>query len=165
MADALIRPATEADSGLLVDIIQRSFRTVAERFGLTMENCPVHPSNYTLERVQRDFTKGIAYFIAEKDGQAVGCVALEKADRNTFYLERLAVLPDSRCQGVGYALVQHVFQLALGEGANLVSIAIIAQHTDLERWYRGLGFEFVETKQFPHLTFEVTFMKWEVRKA
>jgi diamine N-acetyltransferase len=165
MVDALIRPATEADGGLLADIIRRSFLTVAECFGLTLENCPAHPSNYTLERIQGDFTKGMAYFIAEKDGQAVGCVALEKADPGTFYLERLAVLPESRCQGVGYALVQQVFQLAVREGVNVISLALIAQHTDLERWYRGLGFTFVETKHFAHLPFEVTFMKWEVGTA
>lgn len=159
-----IRRAIESDAGLLTDIIRRAFRDVAERFHLTLENCPTHPSNHTMEKVQAEFRKGVLYYVAEVDGKAIGCVALEKADQNIFYLERLAVRPDERKQGIGEALVRHVFQLAAAEEARAVSIAIIAQQTELQRWYEAFGFVFVEHKHLAHLPFDVTFMKCEIGK-
>ncbi|MFZ5868480.1 MAG: GNAT family N-acetyltransferase [Thermodesulfobacteriota bacterium] len=159
-----IRRALENEADLLADIIRRSFRDVAERFSLTPENCPTHPSNHTIEKVQAELRKGIVYYLAEVDGRAIGCVALEKADQNIFYLERLAVLPDARKQGIGEALVRHVFRLAATEEATAVSIAIIAQQTELQRWYEALGFAFVEHKHFAHLPFDVAFMKCEIGK-
>ena len=154
-----IRPATESDSELLAGLIRRAFLDVALQFGLTPENCPTHPSNYSLERIQQDFSKGIVYHIIEVDGQGLGCVAFEQPDQDTLYLERLAVIPEARRQGLGKALVQHVFQIAADKGVKDISIAIIAQHTDLKRWYETLGFSFVKTKHFEHLPFDVTFMR------
>ncbi len=160
-----IRTATDDDGRLLVDIIRCAFLDVAKRFGLTPENCLTHPSNYTLERIRNDFGKGITYYLAALNGQALGCVALERPDQSTFYLERLAVLPEARRQGIGKTLVQHVFRVAADDGAKAISIAIIAQHVDLQRWYEALGFGPVETKHFADLPFAVTFMKCEIGNA
>jgi N-acetylglutamate synthase-like GNAT family acetyltransferase len=159
-----IRTATESDVGLLAEIIRRSFRDVAERFSLTPENCPTHPSNHTTEKVQAELRKGVVYYVAEVDEKAIGCVALEKADQDVFYLERLAVLPDARKQGIGEALIRHVFQLAAAKEATEVSLAIIAEHTELRTWYEALGFVFVDHKHFAHLPFGVAFMKYEIGK-
>lgn len=117
-----------------------------------------------MEKVRAELHKGVVYYLAEVDGRAIGCVALEKADQYIFYLERLAVLPDARKQGIGEALVRHVFRLAATEEATAVSIAIIAQQTELQRWYEALGFVLVEHKHFAHLPFDVAFMKCEIGK-
>ena len=45
-----IRKASSGDSSMLSGIIRESFCDVAERFGLTSENCPKHPSNCTQEK-------------------------------------------------------------------------------------------------------------------
>ncbi len=157
-----IRVATDEDGGLLVDIIRRAFLDVAKRFNLTPENCPTHPSNYTLERIRSDFGKGVTYYLAEVNGQALGCIALERSDQSSFYLERLAVLPEARGQGIGKTLVQHVLRVAADDGAKAISIAIIAQHADLQRWYETFGFGPMEIKHLAHLPFDVTFMKYEI---
>ena len=39
-----IRQATVTDIATLSKIIRLSFRDVADRFGLTPENCPKHPT-------------------------------------------------------------------------------------------------------------------------
>ena len=39
-----------------------------------------------------------------------------------------------------------------------ISICVIGEHAELQRWYRGLGFIDGETKHFPHLPFSVKYM-------
>ena len=157
-----IRTATDNDGRLLVDIIRRAFLTVARRFCLTAENCPTHPSQYTLERMRDDWAKQVYYYIAEVNGQGLGCVALERPNQDTWYLERLAVLPVARRQGVGKALVRHALNVAAVDGAKALNIGIIAQDPDLQKWYETFGFRLVETRSFGHLPFEVAFMKCEM---
>ena len=157
-----IRTANAADIPLLVDLMRGSFRDVAERFSLTPENCPKHPSNCTDEWVERDFARGVIYYILEDGGTLAGCVALEKASDSLCYLERLAVLPDHRREGHGKALVEHVFSQAKELGAGQISIGIIANNTPLMQWYQKIGFAESETRRYEHLPFLVMFMTYRL---
>lgn len=157
-----IKTASTNDNALLCQMIRNSFRDVAEKFNLTPENCPKHPSNYTEEWVQKDFARGVTYFILSQNNVPVGCVALEKANDNLCYLERLAVLPEMRHKGFGRSLVDYVFSQARLIGAKEISIGIIAAQTELNQWYQRIGFVEGETKTFPHLPFQVTFMTIEI---
>ena len=159
-----IRQATDADTGLLAEIISRSFADVALRFSLTRENCPKHPSNCTPDWIRQDQTRDIEYFIAEQGCDPSGCVALERPSPELCYLERLAVLPNRRERGIGRALVEHVISSAKATGSHLVSLSIIAKHVELREWYRRLGFRECATKSFPHLPFEVLFMEIEINR-
>jgi len=159
-----IRTCTREDASVLADIVRRSFKDVAERFGLTEDNAPRHPSNCTAEWIRNDMERGVAYFIIENDNHNVGCAALELATSEVCYLERLAVLPDQRRRGFGQALVKHVLSEAKLREAHRVSIGIIAQHTELKNWYEKIGFTEGESKAFPHLPFRVTFMAYTLRK-
>ena len=107
-----IRTCTHEDTRVLAETIRRSFLNVAERFGLTQENAPHHPSNCTLDWIQKDMVRGVTYFVIENENCVAGCVALEQANSEVCYLERLAVLPDQRQQGFGKALVTHVLSKA-----------------------------------------------------
>jgi len=51
-------------------------KDVAERFNLTRDNAPRHPSNCTAEWVQEDMERGVSYFIIEDENHVAGCVAL-----------------------------------------------------------------------------------------
>jgi N-acetylglutamate synthase-like GNAT family acetyltransferase len=153
-----IRQAGVEDIAVLTHLIRESFKDVAVRFGLNETNCPKHPSNYTQTWLQRDIDRGVVYYILEKDGQPMGCGALEKADDKLCYLERLAVLPDFRDNGFGQALAEHLFSEASTWGLRQVSIGIIGQDHHLKQWYQKLGFVEGETKDFAHLPFSVTFM-------
>jgi len=157
-----IREANSTDMSLVSGLIRKSFRDVARRFGLTLENCPKHPSNCTDEWIENDFDRGVTYYIFESNRTAVGCVALEKANSDLCYLERLGVLPEARRNGFGKALVDYVICQAHLHGAKQISIGIIANDTELKRWYQGIGFAEGETKEFEHLPFLVTFMTYDV---
>jgi N-acetylglutamate synthase-like GNAT family acetyltransferase len=162
---AKIRICTKEDIQVLTETIRRSFRDVAERFGLTQENAPRHPSNCTVDWIRKDMGRGVIYFAIEHKNHVVGCVALERANTEVCYLERLAVLPDQRRRGFGKALVKHALSEAKLLGVHCVSIGIIAGHTELKSWYKGLGFVEGESKEFPHLPFRVTLMSYDIKKS
>jgi N-acetylglutamate synthase-like GNAT family acetyltransferase len=162
VASSKIRTCTKEDAQVLAETIRRSFQDVAERFGLTQENAPRHPSNCTVEWIQKDMERGVTYFATENENHVVGCVALELANTKVCHLERLAVIPDHRERGFGKALVNHVLAQAKLLGVRSVNIGIIAEHTELKNWYRGLGFVEGQSKEFPHLPFRVTFMSCNI---
>jgi GNAT superfamily N-acetyltransferase len=153
-----IREGTRGDIEILADTIRESFRDVADRFGLTLENSPRHPSNCTGDWIRLALDQGVRYFILEHDGLVAGCAALERSGSGTCYLERLCVLPLYRGKGFGRELVAKVLAEAGSLGALQVDIGIIADHTELREWYGKLGFVEGESRDFPHLPFRVLFM-------
>ena len=157
-----IRDADRDDATLLAGLIRHSFRDVAERFLLTPWNCPKHPSNCTENWIEKDFGRGVVYFVLESHHGPVGCAALEKVGENRCYLERLSVLPGERGNGFGKALVAHALSRARTLGAATVGVGIIAEDEGLKRWYRRIGFTEGETKKFDHLPFLVAFMTREL---
>lgn len=161
--DYRIRTAGPEDIDDLVEVIRNSFRDIADRFGLTRENTPKHPSNCTVNWVQEDVERGIVYFILNDRGGPAGCVALERAGEKECHLERLAVLPDRRRRGLGRALVDHVLAQAGRLDVDRVGIGIIAAQAELKEWYSTIGFVEGETREFTHLPFRVTFMSYEIK--
>lgn len=157
-----IRTCTQEDIEFLVETLRKSFRDVADRFGLTPENAPRHPSNCTADWIKADMERGVVYFALENENRIAGCVACEQANPRTCYLERLAVLPDQRRHGFGKALIDRALSKAGELGADFVNIGIIAKHTELKNWYAKLGFVEGESKEFPHLPFQVTFMSYKL---
>jgi diamine N-acetyltransferase len=164
MLSSEIRVCTHKDIEALVETIRRSFQDVALRFDLNQESAPRHPSNCTPDWIQKDMERGVTYFVMENENLVVGCVGLEQANPEVCYLERLAVLPDQRRRGFGETLVTYALSKANCLGANRVNIGIIAQHTELKNWYRGIGFVEGESREIPHLPFRVTFMSYELDK-
>ncbi len=153
-----LREATGKDIPTLTSLIRKSFRDVAERFGLTLQNSPTHPSNCADEWIKTALAKGVKYFILEWNRTPCGCVALKQASPEVCYLERLAVLPEHRNKGFGSLLVRHALHEAGGLGIECVEIGIIAAHIELKAWYEKRGFHFRNTAEFGHLPFEVAFM-------
>ena len=154
-----IREATADDIPVLAGLIRDAFRTVADRFGLTPENCPKHPSNCSDAWIAAALEQGVTYYVLNVDDHACGCAALELARPGVCYLERLAVLPQFRNRGHGGALAIHVLEQAQALGADRVEIGIIAEDTDLANWYQELGFRQTRTAEFDHLPFTVALMK------
>ena len=158
----VIRDAAKSDKDVIVALIRDSFRDVAEKFDLTVENCPKFGGFNAKQRVEADFEKGFPYYLLEEDGQACGCVALEKAGPEICYLGKLVVLPEHRNKGFGQALVYHVFEQAKKMGIRRVEIALISKHRKLKKWYKKFGFVQNRTKKFDHLPFIVAFMYKEL---
>ncbi|MBI5592356.1 MAG: GNAT family N-acetyltransferase [Deltaproteobacteria bacterium] len=158
-----IRNATREDLAAIAMLVSESNKDVAVKFGLNDGNCPKHPSFCTESWIEADLARGETYFILEEDGLPIGCVAYENPSAGLAYLNRLSVLPLHRNHGVGARLVQHIVQHARFASIQTISIGVIGEHTDLQRWYRKLGFKDGETKRFPHLPFSVKYMSYALQ--
>ncbi|UCD48559.1 MAG: GNAT family N-acetyltransferase [Phycisphaerales bacterium] len=157
-----IRPIDNDEIQTVVSVLRRAFATVAERFGLTPENCPKNLAFCTEDRIKDDLERGLRYYFLEDGAEVCGCVALEQARADMCYLGRLAVLPEHRSRGFGTALVRHALEQARAIGVTRVEIGIISEDTRLKDWYGRFGFVQTGTKTFDHLPFLVAFMAKEL---
>ena len=155
-----IREADQADVDVLAEMIRSANHVVANQLGFNADNAPTHPSNCRSKWIERDFTRGILYFILEVDDRPVGCVAFEQSENRVCYLERLAVRPSDQKQGYGSQLVEFFFTKAKALDNKKVSVAMIREHESLLRWYRKLGFVETSFKRFEHLPFTVQFLEY-----
>jgi len=157
-----IRTASIHNAKILANIIRASHMDVAQKFNLTLENCPKHPSNCAADWIEKDFKRGVKYYIFEHSGLAKGCIALEHANADVCYIERLSVLREYRSNGFGRKLVDHAIDTAKDLGAKEISIGTIAEFTQLNEWYKKIGFIEGEIKQFDHLPFQVLLMRYNL---
>jgi GNAT superfamily N-acetyltransferase len=155
----IITEATETEADLLACLIREAFADIAVRFGLTPENAPRHPSNCTPDWVRSAFAKGIRHFLLTTAEGPAGCVALEQANEDVCYLERLAVLPPQQRKGFGEALVNHAVNEARELGASRVELGMVAAQTELREWYERLGFSVTTIVRFEGTLFDVGFMR------
>lgn len=157
-----IREITMPELTGSVDVIRRSFLTVANEFGLTKENSPTNGAFLEYDKLLDDYKRGIKMFGLFADDKQAGFVALEKKDSDLFCLEKLAVLPEYRHRGYGGMLTGHVKKIAAVQGGKEISIGIIHDNKRLLNWYESQGFEVTEIKRFEHLPFTVCFMKLDI---
>jgi ribosomal protein S18 acetylase RimI-like enzyme len=100
-------------------------------------------------------------YLLRKDQKPAGFVAVEKSpkEEGTYYIEKVAVHPDRRHQGVGRELMDFAARRIRELGGKRISIALIDANTRLKDWYRDQGFVETSTKDFPRLPFRVCFME------
>jgi len=144
------------------NIIRSSFKTISDDFNLTIENNPTHGAFMKDEKLLEDYRKGIKMFGLFEDEIQIGFVELEHNDGVTFYLEKLAVLPEHRHKGGGKILMDYATKYVKESGGTAISIGIIYENKRLLNWYEAYGFIETEIKKFSHLPFTVCFMKLDV---
>lgn len=149
----------EADLPDSLIVIRESFITVARDLNLTEENCPSNPAFANLENLQKMRDKGVGMFGLFEDSEQVGFVAIEKANDDIFYIERLSVLPGYRHKGYGKQLMDFVFNHVQAQRAKKVSIAVVNENSVLKSWYISYGFTETGLKKYDHLPFTVCFME------
>lgn len=146
-------------------VIRNSFKTVAKELNLTRTNCPTHPLFITIQQLVDLNKKGLIFFGGFLGEVQVGFVALEKANMDLYYLEKLAILPDRRHHGYGQRLVEFAIDYVQKNNARRISIGTIDEQTILKEWYKKLGFKEVSTKKFSHLPFTVCYMEIYVSQS
>lgn len=156
----MIYKVTEnAQLNTCLNIIHKSFQTVADDMGLTKDNSPGHTAFMPLEKLQNQFDNGNAMFLCKHNNAFVGYFSLSVNDTDAE-LNNLSVLPEYRHLGIGKELVSYAADYSKNTlGANKVKIGIIEENTVLKEWYKTLGFVHTGTRKFEHLPFTVGFME------
>ncbi|MGB5631964.1 MAG: GNAT family N-acetyltransferase [Waterburya sp.] len=83
------------------------------------------------------------HFLAYANGKAIGTARIREIDPDTVKIERLAVLPEAREQGVGRQLMETALKVISQQDKFL---AIVHAQEYIARLYQQLGFEIVGEK-------------------
>ena len=160
----MIREVEEKDLEECVELIRRSFGTVAEQFGFTEENAPRFTAFAT------DKQRLVWHMEGEKrpmyayvdSGKIVGYYSLFMQENQECELSNLCVSPDYRHRGIGEALLKHAFEKAKELGCQKVNIGIVEENVVLRKWYEEQGCVHLGAKKFEHFPFTCGFMKKEL---
>ena len=159
--NAIIKKVKKDELQMCLDVIHRSFKTVADEFGLTRENCPKHTSFIPLYFLESQLEWGWMMYALFLDEKIIGYMSLSTEDSKVFELHNLSVLPEHRHNGYGKMQLDHAKSEVLANGGEIIKIGIIEESTILKEWYIKNGFEHTGTKKFEHLPFTSGYLEWK----
>lgn len=155
----IIKVTTENQLDTCLNIIHKSFQTVADDMNLTKENCPSHTAFMPLEKLQNQFENGNPMFLYEYNNKFIGYFSLSIND-NSVELNNLSVLPEYRHIGIGKKIINYAVDYSKNTlGVNKIKIGIVEENAILKEWYKTLGFVHTGTRKFEYLPFTVGFME------
>lgn len=156
----MIREVKRDDVPGCVDIIRKSFKTVADEFGFTIENAPRFTAFATTEDKlywQMD-NEPRRMFVYEQDGVLCGYYSILLQDNCECELNNLAVLPEYRHHGIGRKLLDHSSESAKDCGCKLINIGIVEENRILRKWYEQNGAVHPGTKKYDFFPFTCGYM-------
>jgi len=144
-----------------VEVICKSFMTVADEFGFTRENAPRFTAFatteerliYQLEQEQR------LMFVYYSNGKIVGYYSLLKQNEKECELNNLCVLEEYRYKKIGERLLEHAFEEAGKMGCSQMNIGIVEENVKLRKWYEAHGAEHIGTEKYDFFPFTCGYMK------
>ena len=137
----MIREMNRDEIAACVDIIRKSFLTVADEFGFTKENAP-------------GFT---AFAINEERLQYWMDI-----EHRLLYVGSLSVLPEYRHKGIGRKFIEHACEVARSKGESKIDLSIVEENKVLRNWYEQNGAVHLGTKKFDFFPFTCGFMVKEL---
>jgi len=140
-------------------VIREAFATVAKEFNITKENAPSNGAFIKADALKSLAEKGVKLFDVWQGGERAGFFAIEDAGGGVFYIEKLAVLPGKRHNGIGRRMLDFAAQYIKNLSGEKISMAIVNENAVLKRWYEDYGFTEVRLKRIEHLPFTVCFME------
>lgn len=142
-------------------LLNASFGTISNEFGLTKDNCPTNNAFITAEILKSQLTEDIEFYYFIEVSEIAGFIAIEKSKRETglFYIEKVATHPAFRHKGIGKQLMAFATQRIKELGGNKISVGLINSNIILKDWYTKQGYKETGIKVFDHLPFDVCYME------
>ena len=158
-APGRISPLSIEHLPMYAEVIRKSFATVAQEYGLTIQNCPAHWSFKTDKQLAETIKNGcpFGYFI---DGKLIGFVALTNISDEVYEMNAVSILPEYRHLGYGKALLDFCKRKCQESGMKKIVISLADTDTIVKEWYVANGFIHTGTKNFEHLPLPVGYMEW-----
>jgi ribosomal protein S18 acetylase RimI-like enzyme len=146
------RLAELVDAPAVASLIESAYRGEESRRGWTTEADLIDGQRTSIAAIAEIITAPESHmFLAEADGQLVGCCHLEARADCQAYVGMLTVRPALQGQGVGRALVAKAEHEAhVRWGAAGMRMQVIRQRSELIAWYERLGYRQTgDTLPFP----------------
>ncbi len=140
------------------DISIRQFQTPRDATAFRMLNEEWITRYFVLEAKDRQtlgdpentiLRKGGYIFMAEVDGEAVGCAALIPFGNEVYELSKMAVSPRLRGLGIGRKLLEHVIAEAKDIGAKSLFLGSSTKLHNAIHLYESVGFRHVPADKLP----------------
>ena len=149
-----------------VEVIRKSFRTVADEFGFTEENAPRFTAFATDEnRLYYQFCAErrpmFVYLVGRK---IVGYYSLAISEDESAELNNLSVLPEYRHKGIGAKLLTDAMSQAKSLGKTILKMGIVEENKRLRKWYESFGFIHTGTQKFDFFPFTCGYLEREFPK-
>ena len=160
----MIKEVNEQEITECVNVIKSSFLTVANEFGITVENAP----RFTAFATTNDRLKfhllveHRPMFVFCDSDNIVGYYSLLLQENNQCELNNLCVIPAYRHRGIGAKLLKHAFDKARELNCNKINIGIVEENIVLRKWYESFGFVHTETKKFDFFPFTCGYMEKKI---
>lgn len=157
----MIRKVEQEDIKRCVEVIRKSFGTVADEFGFTVENAPRFTAFATTEEKINWHLNGehrpmYAYW---EHGVIIGYYSLLIQDNNECELNNVCVLPEYRHKGIGEKILEHAFAMAKELSCTKMNIGIVEENGVLRKWYESYGFVHTGIQKFDFFPFTCGYMK------
>ena len=161
----MIREMKREEIPVCVEIIRKSFQTVADEFGFTKENSPYFVAFSACDErlIKQLDEQHRPMFVYEKDGVLCGYYNLLMQENNECELGSLSVLPEYRHRGIGGRLLQHAAETAREQDCGVMNLGIVEENTVLREWYERNGAVHTGTEKFDFFPFTCGYMKISLR--
>jgi GNAT superfamily N-acetyltransferase len=109
---------------------------------------------YAPESLTQQFSEGITFLLAERDGLAVGFAAFSEtnAQEQVFKLHKLYLLPTEQGKGTGKLLIEEVSDRAKNLGGLILELNVNRGNKAVY-FYKKQGFDIHQTLDIPYHTF------------
>ena len=156
----MIRKLTEEDFDEAVNVICKSFMTVAEEYDITKENAPAYTAFATDVHKLRTWMYEqhrpmYGYFDGDK---MIGYYNLMIKDKECE-LGSLSVLPEYRHRNIGLTLLEDSLSNASEYGCTIMKLSIVEENTVLRKWYEKHGFIHTGTVKYDFFPFVCGYME------
>lgn len=157
----MIRSIKRCEIDKCVEVIKKSFLTVASEYGFTEENAPFFTTfSTTSEKLNQQYDEGrpmYGYF--DDNNLLLGYYSLQMQENEECELNNLCVLPECRHRHIGETLFSHALLTASEAGCKKMNIGIVEENKKLRTWYENLGANHIGTKKFDFFPFTCGYME------
>ena len=162
----MIKEIDKSEIAECVSVIRKSFQTVADEFGFTIENAPRFTAFATTEerlfyQLEYEHRLMMAYY-DDGDGRILGYYSLMFLENSECELSNLCVLPEFRHKKIGEALLEDAVIRAKNSGYKKMKIGIVEENKKLRKWYEAHGFIHTHAEKFDFFPFTCGYMEREL---
>ena len=158
----MIKEIDKSEIAECVNVIKKSFQTVADEFGFTLENAPRFTAYATTEerlgyQLEYEHRWMAAYY--DDDGKILGYYSLQFLENEECELNNLCVLPEFRHKKNGEALIDDAVVCTKNKGCKKMKIGIVEENKVLRCWYEAQGFIHTHTEKYDFFPFTCGYME------